>query len=467
MKTGLAFLAVVGSAVAAGAVPVPLPVNDGFESYGAGTAISSLGSQGWGASTAGFTVQTAVKQAGAQAAELSEPGTMSNAVISADNKVWVDFYMLPQFGGAPSLPTGATVAVRFFVDMNGIVNVATAAGWQQVATDVYNTPIPPLVSTSWSRFTIFHNYGAGLAALFVNGRLLRKDLPLLQSGAVNMNALTFIQHEGLSYVDSVSIAATYPATLSDDLDNNGVADVIQIHNDGALSSVRHSPLPLADTFEAYTAGKPLRELGYYGWGASHADVTVQAGTVYAGSRAAAIPFGMRATSNTVQAASVPVVWTDLRLKPVLGALPVAAASDKTTVRVAFTTNGYVAVESAAGWDTCVTALDGTAVPALAGQWTRISVALDYGREWAAVFQDGKLLRERLPFIGANATTYRFVKIANDDGAGTTYLDNLLVDATYPVDLTDDSDGDGRADAWEVHGFGATAGWPNGTMFIVR
>jgi hypothetical protein len=127
----------------------------------------------------------------------------------------------------------------------------------------------------------------------------------------------------------------------------------------------------------------------------------------------------------------------------------------------------VAIRTGAGWDVCTTGVGHAPVASISNEWVRLTVASDYARRWSAVFLNGQLLRDAVFFLSSGAAEYRKLQISNPSLLGSAYLDSLVITNSYPGDLTEDADGDGRADAWEIHRYGATRGYPPYVMFMVR
>jgi hypothetical protein len=459
---GTAVECVGGEAGAGGA----MPVSDGFETYASGSALAGQGA--WTSSTNAHVVQQATVYAGTKAAGLPAAGVLAGAMDGANRtKVWTDVRIMPQFGVSPPGNADSNASLRLYVDAAGVVNVATNGGWMPLAQDAWGAAAPLLATGAWVRLSLLHDYAAQRVAVFADGRLLRADLPFLSSSATNYGSLRFQQTDGTCFLDEVYVGTNYPASLTNDWDFNEVADALELQATGAVSPIRYSVLPFLEPFDSYAGGVSLQDLRHRGWGASASDVAVQGGTVQAGPLAAVVPDGGRVASNLVQSYAAPQVWTDFWLKPVVGDLPTNPVGASATLRLAFTTNGYVAIRTGAGWDVCTTGVGHAPVASISNEWVRLTVASDYARRWSAVFLNGQLLRDAVFFLSSGAAEYRKLQISNPSLLGSAYLDSLVITNSYPGDLTGDADGDGRADAWEIHRYGATRGYPPYVMFMVR
>jgi hypothetical protein len=125
-----------------------------------------------------------------------------------------------------------------------------------------------------------------------------------------------------------------------------------------------------------------------------------------------------------------------------------------------------------------------AVPPVGTGWSRVSFHHDYARRTVAVFLDGRLIREAVPFLGSSATAYRGFACRNPggDAVPVAHVDGVSVGATLPHDLDDvtdadadgdrgyDGDADGLSDATEIHVYGNVAtywGQFMGSSLILR
>ncbi len=108
-----------------------------------------------------------------------------------------------------------------------------------------------------------------------------------------------------------------------------------------------------------------------------------------------------------------------------------------------------------------------AVPALAREsWLRLTINQNYARGRAAVFLNGRLLRQELRFINTNlVNSGRFE--AQGGYAGSAYLDTYSVRTNWVGVVSDDEDGDGWRDASEIDWYGNLLQRPAGAVYRMR
>ena len=130
------------------------------------------------------------------------------------------------------------------------------------------------------------------------------------------------------------------------------------------------------------------------------------------------------------------------------------------------TNNHLMIWNNHAWDECSQDAFGKDAPTIAtGQWVRICVFEDFAGQKAAVFVNGKMVRQQVPFISPAVDRYGLLNLNAGDGAA--YLDNVRIWTTVPPLMTDDGDMDGIADALEIQLCGNTMSWPHGSVFKIR
>lgn len=226
-------------------------------------------------------------------------------------------------------------------------------------------------------------------------------------------------------------------------------------------------LPYTESFETYQPGTPMNALGFRGWGASDSTVTVTSNQAFGGTNAVVLGYGL-AVSNRVDSEAASQVWTDFR-----GILRYDANDDTATVRsnaafmMVVTTNGYLGLYNrvSGNWEPCTNDVWQNPVAALTnGHWARISVNNNYATKECAVFLNGVLVRQQLPFINTNLTGYSTVTLANKE-TNATYMDDLYIGAVYPSSLTNDLNGNALPDAYEIQmEFDL---FNSGTVYLIR
>ena len=221
-------------------------------------------------------------------------------------------------------------------------------------------------------------------------------------------------------------------------------------------------LPMAEDFEQYAVGTPISSLWFRGWGASSSDGQVVSTPVHGGVRAAQVS---GVVSNRVDGTGVSKVWTDLYLSPRIGTPPESLDTNTASVLLYVGTNGWLTLYNAGQWDVLSNGVMGGPVsPLTEGHYSHVSLFVDLNLAQAAIFQDGQLLRQEVPFPrGTSVSPYRAMQVANLDG--DAYLDNVAIGAQIPSGLTGDADGNGVLDATEVTNLGGIGF--RGAIYLIR
>lgn len=191
-----------------------------------------------------------------------------------------------------------------------------------------------------------------------------------------------------------------------------------------------------------------------GWGASDGSVMVTNDKSYTGSQSVKLPAGTT-LSNTVSVAGPTVVWTDLRVAPVLGFDPSVAVTNGTTFVSYFDTNGWLNVWTGAGWQVCSTDVWGGAVPPVsAGVFSEVSICHNYALQKLAVLLNDRVVLQDQPFI-TPAVNYAVVGLLNT--SSNAWLDDAYVQTNYDGSrLSSDRNGVDGPDALELQTYGYVA-----------
>ena len=223
-----------------------------------------------------------------------------------------------------------------------------------------------------------------------------------------------------------------------------------------------SVLPFLDNFEHYAAGTPFSNLWFEGWGASSATDQVVSSPVFSGIRAAQVSGVL---SNRVDGTGVTRVWTDFYLRPRLGLPPDTIDTNTASVLFYVDTNGCLNLYNTGHWDVLSNGVLGAVAPVLAeGGYSRITLFSDFNTEQAAIFVNGQLLRQKVPFPRGQAMQfYRALQVANLDG--NAYLDQVTIGAQVPSGMTGDANGNGMPDADEINIFGRL--YTQGAIYLIR
>lgn len=214
--------------------PSVLPLIDGFEGYTNGTVLVTVGTNGWSAQGDGAMVVSNAALAVAGTNYLSiQPATAVSNTCSAGGipRVWVDSWIKPVFGEFDTNAPAAQPSLQVGFGTNGFLALNTGGVWSVYSNDIQLAAVPEVASGAWQRVTFFCDYSRSNAALFINGQLLRQELPL--SGA--WPALTKVVWAGTTdpmALDEVRFSATVPPGLTSNLNNNGMADADELQTYG-------------------------------------------------------------------------------------------------------------------------------------------------------------------------------------------------------------------------------------------
>lgn len=219
--------------------------------------------------------------------------------------------------------------------------------------------------------------------------------------------------------------------------------------DHTFGSQAVAGLEFFDDFELYAADSRMMNLGFRGWSATSTGVLVKASLGLGGSKGVELQ-DETSLSNQVSCVGQPKIWTDFYIRPVLGDVASTSETNRQTFLSFVGTNGYLNVWDAGTWAVCSNYMDGSPVVAMdTGSYTRVSVFLNFGSHYAAVFVAGKLVRQLLPFpSGVLIPSYGGLQTVSQDGR--TGLDNVQITTNAPADLTSDLNNNGRPDAGEIH-----------------
>lgn len=232
-------------------------------------------------------------------------------------------------------------------------------------------------------------------------------------------------------------------------------------------------LPFFDTFEAYPIGAQINNQGNFGWSASSAGVVVQTNQVQSG-RAVEVP-AQAVFSGTMATTASSNIWVEFYCQDT-NRVPFETATTNQVdpgmaVEAFITTNGYVAVFNpdlgGGQWDLCTNDARGVSVSNLANDaWVRITINQNYARGRAAVFLNGRLLRQELRFI--NTTLVNSGKFEVDAGyGGPNYVDTYSVRTNWVGIVSADADNDAWPDAREIDLYGNTRMVPMGSVYTIR
>lgn len=221
----------------------PLNFNDTFEGYVLGTRLDRLGPNGWSAGATNAMVvdnpQVSSVNGSAQVAVAPAGSAVSNVVLGAGiSNVWVDlmFRETEAVDWPDSIDTNGPVVC--FIDTNGWLTVLTPGGWDVCSNDAWNAASPNVATGQWAQVTWFMDYEKQTAAYFLNGHLLRQQLPFAHPAA-RVGGVKLMAGDSTGWLDSVNIQTNLPSAVTNnwpsaiDLDRDGLADAVEIERYGS------------------------------------------------------------------------------------------------------------------------------------------------------------------------------------------------------------------------------------------
>ena len=217
-----------------------LPFWDDFESYPDNSTLADQGQMGWSGNT-NATVELGVGVQSTQGAQLPDGSAVTNSAGAGTTitKVWTDFHLKP-VQRDPDPDVNSNVSVMAYVNTDGYVVLYNddnaSPGWVVCSNNVCGDPVTPLVSTDFARISLHQNYDDGKVAAFVDGVLLREELPLI--GDATSYEYVAVQSSGdtNAYLDNLLVTTEAPPDMENDCDDDGWADADEIQAYGSISA---------------------------------------------------------------------------------------------------------------------------------------------------------------------------------------------------------------------------------------
>ena len=401
--------------------------------------------------------------------------------------VWNDLRCKPVFRTAIAKPVmGATSSVEYYVDATGRVTVADGDHWVTLTNHI------PLTTNEWVRFSTSQNFTGRTWNCYLNGVLIARDLKF-EHPAAEYSGLSFSGSAmGLTLVDAINASTNAPGDIDNDgdgilnnwellngfdpenpsdagsdadgdglsnlqeyqfglnpqdadTDHDGMGDGAELARGySATNANAFATLPFIENFE-----QPLVVSGSLaaqnGWFITSSNVAAMVQTNIAFEGFQALKLGGLTSSVSIYhpfaAVSIPVVWNDLRCKPVLRTcLANPILSDATACGFFVNANGFITVSDGTNWVTL-----SNHVPLLSADWARFSTCLNYTAQTWNCYLNGALIARELKF------THSVAEFSGLSGSGSafasTYIDAIKVATNPPGDI--DSDGDGMSNDWEI------------------
>jgi hypothetical protein len=163
------------------------------------------------------------------------------------------------------------------------------------------------------------------------------------------------------------------------------------------------------------------------WQASDASVSVVSTKSVSGSQSVLVSDGT-ALSNAVAMPGPGVVWTEVRVAPVLGEAPSTAVTNGVATLQYFGTNGYLNVWTGGGWQACSNDVwDQPVVQVTNGVFAAVSIYQNFATRKAAILLNDQVVAQDLAFLG-NSADFGGFRISGADS--NAWLDDVYIQATY-------------------------------------
>lgn len=221
-----------------------------------------------------------------------------------------------------------------------------------------------------------------------------------------------------------------------------------------------------DSFDSnYASGQTFpTDTTTNGWEAAGVAYVTNSGSVYSNQSVVVTPRSSLTNTLSPGGDSNSRVWSDFRIKPVIGWEAPNQSTNTSSFHCYFDTNGFMVLSVTGRWQVCTNDIWGNAVPpATNNTYVHISLYQDFGRARQAVFLNEQLLAQDLPFA-SSVSSYQQLVFQNpnllDDK--DSWIDNVWVKTnTGPDNVTSNFNGDGMADITEV----ATYGYARRTLYV--
>lgn len=327
------------------------------------------------------------------------------------------------------------------------------------------------VSLQGTNFTVVGNVVVNTGAtgtlvscssLVVTGATVN-GLLVISNGVVNIGALT------------ISSGATVQVANAATLIANGVTITGPFVLDttfGTVVAPAARALPFNDGFEGYPQDAIMATMGVFGWGTTNTGIKVETNTVAEGTKAVLMPAGA-VMSNYLASSALPSIWAEWRCRGPIeideSMVHLAGPDTNLTVFLFVNTNGHVTM-----YDPDLSVFNvlsndffgNQSVKLTPADWARITVNMNFQTKKAAVFLNGRLLKQSLRFINTNKNYCAGLQW-DSAPASPAYLDSVNIWTNVDPVVSDDADHDGISDAVEINNYGDVLTWPRGAVFKIR
>lgn len=209
-----------------------LPYEENFDIYQAGLSATSLGFKGWRASASGVAVEQGRYFSESNAVQIGYNRALSNCVNGAGvAQVWTDFRIIPTYDANDgTAAVNAAAAFMAVVTSNGYLSLFNRlqSAWETCTNDIWQNPVPRQTG-QWSRVSVLCDYSTKECAVFLDGVLLRQRFPFINPSLASNSILTVMNDQtSATFLDNVYLGAAYPASLTNDINRNGMPDAQEI-----------------------------------------------------------------------------------------------------------------------------------------------------------------------------------------------------------------------------------------------
>lgn len=209
-----------------------------FEPYAQNVPIDHLRFRGWGAADTGSIITNVAGQQGSRSARVS--GVVSNRINGAGaTAVWTDFHIYALKGVKPTSAETAGSSVLLYFTTNGFLAAydSGVGDYTEFTTDAGGHPVTPIADGAWARVSLFTHYGQDKAAIFLNDRLMRDQLPFPGGNASSYSGFSVDNREPATVVfDDLDITQDMPGDLNGDVDGDSVPDAVEINAYGTIAT---------------------------------------------------------------------------------------------------------------------------------------------------------------------------------------------------------------------------------------
>ncbi|MEI6168256.1 MAG: hypothetical protein WCS52_13815 [bacterium] len=220
-------VAMLAAVTTVGAIP---NFSDDFQTlYTEGQTFVEI-TNGWQASGSDAYVTNSGGYLDSKAVVMGERVALTNTLSAAANlKVWTDFRIKPKIGLEVADPATNSSSFLCYFNSNGIVVVATAAGWHVCTNDIWGNTVEPATNNAYVRISVFQDYSTSNQAVFLNDQLIIQDLRFVGTPEA-YNRLVIRNTTSSCWLDNVGVRSNVTGLASNrnnDVEGKPDADELQ------------------------------------------------------------------------------------------------------------------------------------------------------------------------------------------------------------------------------------------------